>query len=65
MGTFAWGYAMNNYTNAAVPYADAFITVMSLIAQWLMARKRLESWFFWIAVDVLAIGIYLYSRSAM
>jgi nicotinamide mononucleotide transporter len=60
LGTFAWGYLMGNYTNAAVPYADSFTTVMSLIAQWLMARKRLESWFFWIAVDFVAIGVYLY-----
>jgi nicotinamide mononucleotide transporter len=60
LGIFAWGYLMGNYTNAAVPYADSFTTVMSLIAQWLMARKRLESWFFWIAVDVVAIGVYLY-----
>jgi len=35
-----------------------FLTVASLIAQWLMARKKLESWLFWIAVDVAAIGIY-------
>jgi nicotinamide mononucleotide transporter len=31
---------------------------LSLIATWLMARKILESWVFWIVVDVLAIGIY-------
>jgi len=60
LGTFTWGYLMTNYTNAAAPYADAFTTAMSLIAQWLMARKRLESWFFWIAVDLVAIGVYLY-----
>lgn len=60
LSTFAWGYLMGNYTNAAVPYADSITTIMSLIAQWLMARKRLESWFFWIAVDVVAIGVYLY-----
>lgn len=32
---------------------------MSLIAQWLLARKKLENWGFWIAVDVVAIGVYL------
>ena len=56
--TGVWGYLMATYTDAAVPYGDAFTTVASLIAQWLMARKRLESWLFWIAVDVVAIGIY-------
>ena len=51
---------MATYTDASVPYGDAFTTVASLIAQWLMARKRVESWFFWISVDVVAIGIYWY-----
>jgi nicotinamide mononucleotide transporter len=60
LGTFMWGFLMSRYTNAAVPYADAFTTVASLIAQWLMARKRLESWWFWIAVDIVAIGVYSY-----
>lgn len=59
-GTAGWGYLMTTFTDASVPYGDAFTTVTSLIAQWLMARKKLESWLFWIAVDVLAIGIYWY-----
>jgi nicotinamide mononucleotide transporter len=62
LGTFAWGWLMKSFTDAAVPYADAFTTVTSLVAQWLMARKRLESWWFWIAVDVIAIGIYFYKE---
>ena len=53
---------MKSFTDAAVPYADAFTTVTSLVAQWLMARKRLESWWFWIAVDVVAIGVYFYKQ---
>lgn len=59
-GAAAWGYLMSRYTDASVPYPDAFTTVTSLVAQWLMARKRLENWLFWIAVDVVAIGVYLY-----
>jgi nicotinamide mononucleotide transporter len=59
-GTLLWGHLMGRFTHAALPYPDAFTTVSSLIAQWLMARKRLDSWYFWIAVDVVAVGIYLY-----
>jgi nicotinamide mononucleotide transporter len=59
-GTIIWGYLMANYTQAAAPYADALIAVVSLIAQWLMACKRLESWLFWILVDLVAIAVYLY-----
>jgi nicotinamide mononucleotide transporter len=57
--TAAVGTAMAVYTDAALPYWDASGMVYSLIAQWLMTRKKLESWLFWIAVDVLSVGIYL------
>jgi len=57
--TGPWGYAMATYTAAAAPYPDAFIAVASLAAQWLMARKKLESWYLWIAVDFVAIAVYL------
>ena len=43
---------------ASYPYVDAATTIMSFTAMWLMARKRIESWIYWIVVDV--IGIWLY-----
>lgn len=60
--TAIWGYIMARHTDAAVPYADSFTTVMSLIAQWLMTRKKLESWYFWVLVDIVAIGVYWYKE---
>lgn len=58
VGTVLWGWGMASWTDAALPYGDAFTTVASLVAMWAMARKELENWYFWIAVDVVAIGIY-------
>ncbi|MFU8803201.1 MAG: nicotinamide riboside transporter PnuC [Bradymonadaceae bacterium] len=58
IGTFGLGLVMDTYTDAELAYWDAATTVLSLIATWFMARKILESWVFWIVVDVLAIGIY-------
>ena len=58
VGTVLWGWGMASWTDAALPYGDAFTTVTSLVAMVAMARKQLENWFFWIAVDVVAIGIY-------
>lgn len=57
-GTAAMGYALSKWTDAALPYWDSTMTVLSLIAQWMMAKKLLESWLVWIAVDLLSIGIY-------
>lgn len=58
--TIAWGYVLATYTDASIPYMDAFIATLSVIAQFLLSSKRLENWHCWIAVDVLSIGMYLY-----
>lgn len=58
-GTLGWGWGMSTYTDASLAYGDAFTTVGSLVAQWLTARKRIESWVFWFVIDVVAIAIYL------
>lgn len=54
------GYIMQTRTDASYPYEDAFIMAASLVAQYLMIKKILESWLFWIIVDVVAIVIYCY-----
>ncbi|MCB1455044.1 MAG: nicotinamide mononucleotide transporter [Nitratireductor sp.] len=59
LATLALGYVMHRWTDAALPYWDASTTVLSVIAQVLMARRYVQSWLVWIAVDVLAIGIYI------
>lgn len=58
-GTILLGGAMWRWTDAALPFPDAAITSMSVLAQVLLARCFLENWFLWISVDVLAIGVYL------
>ena len=58
LATALLGWFMATRTDASFPYPDAFTTIFSLVAQWLMSLKRLESWYFWLAVDVVAIGVY-------
>lgn len=41
---------------------DALTTSMSLAAQWLLNKKRVESWLVWIAVDVVYVPLYLYKE---
>ncbi len=53
-----WGALMARYTDADFAYLDATAAVASLVAQWLLGRKILESWLFWIFVDVLSVGLY-------
>jgi nicotinamide mononucleotide transporter len=60
LGSLLWGTFLARYTDAAAPLADAFIAIFSLIAMWLQTRKKVESWWGWIGVDLLAIGVYLF-----
>lgn len=51
--------AMSQLTNAAYPYWDGAIASLSVLAQFLMSRRNIESWYLWILVDVLAIGLFV------
>ena len=53
------GSAMARWTDAASPYVDAATTVSALLATWMVARKLLENWLYWIAIDLASIGLYL------
>jgi len=53
------GWTMASFTDAALPYADAAIAGASVVAQVLLAVRRVENWVLWIAIDVLSVGVYL------
>lgn len=56
--TLVWGTVMHWLTDAALPWWDAFIAMASVAAQLLLARRFWENWVLWIAVDLVAIGVY-------
>lgn len=43
---------------SAFPYADSFVTVMSIITTFLMIQKKVECWIIWIIVDIIATYLY-------
>jgi len=55
----ALGYALETHTDASLPWADSLLLAGSLIGSVWAARRRLESWWVWIIVDVLYVGLYL------
>ena len=53
-------FVLIHFTDSNVPWLDSFTTALSIIGMWLLARKYLEQWWVWIAVDVVSAGLYLY-----
>ena len=53
------GWSMARFTDAALPYADATIAGASVVAQVLLALRRVENWALWIAIDVLSVWVYV------
>ena len=47
-------------TDSTVPVADAFTTALSIVAMWMLARKYIEQWIAWIAVDAVCVALYSY-----
>lgn len=53
-----WGTLMHRFTDASYPWWDAAIAAASIAAQILLAKRKIENWALWIAVDIAAIGLY-------
>ncbi len=53
-------WVLTTYTPSNVPFLDGLTTAVSLGAQWLLNRKKLESWVLWIVVDVIYVPLLLY-----
>jgi nicotinamide mononucleotide transporter len=51
-------YAITTKMNATLAYMDSFLLVGSILAQWLMDRKKIENWLIWTIVNVVSIYTY-------
>ena len=58
IGWIVWAIALRNYTDAIMPFRDAFIAAFSIAAQVLQARKNIENWPLWIVVNIVAVASY-------
>ncbi|MFA6455378.1 MAG: nicotinamide riboside transporter PnuC [Bacteroidota bacterium] len=58
IATAVLGYSLHRLTDAALPYIDSFLAVLSMVAQWMMAKKYIENWILWTAVNIGSIAMY-------
>ena len=56
--SFINGFFLSRYTDAAFPYIDSLTTWSAIWATFLVARKVLENWWYWLAIDAASILIY-------
>ena len=52
-------FVQQRHTDNPAPLVDSTIAAFSIVAQAMTARKWLESWLFWIAINVLAVALYI------
>lgn len=54
----ALSYLKTNFAPEAIPWADAFASASAFTAMWLMTKKKIESWYWWIATNIASIPLY-------
>ena len=57
--TFVSGSLLNSGTDANLPYLDSFTTWASVVTTFMVARKILENWLYWLVIDSVSIYLYL------
>lgn len=51
-------YVLSGWTDSPVPAGDAFTTALSITATWMLARKILEHWWFWVVINFVSMFLY-------
>ncbi len=53
-----YGWLLHRFTNAFMPYVDAAVLALSVIAQFLLMQRKIETWPFWLGVNTLSVGLF-------
>ena len=57
--SLAIGTGLARYTDVSRPLIDSTVSVLSLAANWLLARRILENWILWLTADILYVGLFI------
>ena len=53
------GFILTKYTNAALPFLDAFTSLGAIVTTYMVAKKILENWIYWFVIDAISIYLFL------
>jgi len=59
---FVFFLTLHYFTDSDVKYIDSFITSLSFVATWMLARKKLENWLVWFVADIVSVGLYFHKE---
>jgi len=57
--SFLSGTLLGNFTDAALPFLDALVTWGAVAATYMVAKKLLENWIYWLAIDSISILLFI------
>ena len=63
VATYGLGWILTHHGGATHAYIDAFATCCGFTAQWMLGRKHIETWIFWIISDTIYLGLFLMGSS--
>ncbi len=55
---FSLQFLKQNFAPGAIPWADAFAAATAFTGMWLMTKKKIESWYWWVATNIASIPLY-------
>lgn len=58
-------YLKKEFAPDAIPWADAFASATAFTGMWLMTKKKVESWYWWIATNIASIPLYYAKEYAL
>ena len=56
--TIAYGWLLSQFTDAYAPFLDSTILAFSVVGQLLLIERRVETWWFWLLVNTIAVPLY-------
>jgi nicotinamide mononucleotide transporter len=69
VGAMTYGWLLHRWTDAYAPFLDSMVLACSIVAQLLLMRREVETWWFWIVVNLMAAPLFfsreLYLTSAL
>lgn len=59
---FVYYLILKYATDSPVPVMDSLVGALSVVATWMLAKKKIENWILWIVADALAAGLFAYKQ---